>query len=132
MDNSFLLILVLLILGFLLPFLIFLIQNLKNILPYLYANARIKAKEAKLIKPETIDEMINKVRSCASSIRSMGGIVTLYDDDNEKDVLISKNEVLELLVDSSPPLIRLDGIAEGLKKGLEASKGSSKSAELDK
>jgi len=59
MDNSFLLIVLLLVLGFLLPFLIFLIKNLKNILPYLYANARIKAKEAKFIKPETMDEMIN-------------------------------------------------------------------------
>lgn len=59
MDNSFLLIVLLLGLGFFLPFLIFLVKNLKNILPYLYANARIKAKEAKLIKPETLDEMIN-------------------------------------------------------------------------
>ncbi len=59
MDSKFFLILLLLVLGFLLPFLIFLIRNLKNILPYLYINARISAKEARLLKPETLDEMVN-------------------------------------------------------------------------
>jgi V/A-type H+-transporting ATPase subunit C len=59
MESNFFLLLLLLILGFLLPFLIFLMRNLSNILPYLYATARIRAKEARLLKPETLDEMVN-------------------------------------------------------------------------
>lgn len=95
MDNSLLLIVLLLVLGFLLPFMIFLIKNLKNILPYLYANARIKAKEAKLIKPEAIDEMINtgSVAEIASILENseyalaMQGLV-LENAESIEDLLI--------------------------------------------
>ncbi len=59
MDSNFLLIVLLLVLGFLLPLMVFLIRNLKSILPYLYINARISAKEARLLKPETLDELVN-------------------------------------------------------------------------
>lgn len=59
MEGKYFLVLLLLILGFLLPLLIFLIRNLRNILPYLYINARINAKEARLIKPDTLEEMTN-------------------------------------------------------------------------
>lgn len=95
MNNSFLLIVLLLGLGFFLPLLIFLIKNLKNILPYLYANARIKAKEAKLIKPDTLEEMINtgSVAEIASILENseyalaMQGLV-LENAESIEDLLI--------------------------------------------
>ncbi len=59
MDANFFLVILLLLLGFLLPFLVFLIRNLRSILPYLYVTARVRAKEARLLKPETVDDMIN-------------------------------------------------------------------------
>ncbi len=59
MNDGFLLLVLLLAIGFLLPLLIFLVRNLRNILPYLYMTARIRAKEARLIKQETMDDMIN-------------------------------------------------------------------------
>ncbi len=59
MDNTFFLVILLLLLGLLLPFLVFLIRNLRNILPYLYVIARVRAKEARLLKPETMEEMVN-------------------------------------------------------------------------
>lgn len=59
MQNNFLLVVVLLLLAFVLPFLIFLMRNLRSILPYLYAIARVRAKEARLLKPESIEEMVN-------------------------------------------------------------------------
>lgn len=59
MNDGFLLIVLLLAIGILLPLLIFLGRNLRNILPYLYMTARIRAKEARLLKPETMDDMIN-------------------------------------------------------------------------
>jgi len=43
-----------------------------------------------------VDEELGVV---AQKIREMKGIVTLDDNDNEKDVLISKKEVLGLLVE---------------------------------
>lgn len=59
MESNFLLVLGLIVLGLALPLLIFLMRLLSNILPYLYATARIRAKEARLLKPETLEEMIN-------------------------------------------------------------------------
>jgi len=59
MESNFLLILLLLVLALALPLLIFLMRLLSNILPYLYATARIRAKEARLLKPEQIDELVN-------------------------------------------------------------------------
>lgn len=59
MDTGPFLLFLLITLGLLLPFLIFLIRTLNNILPYLYINARISAKWARLVKNETLDEMIN-------------------------------------------------------------------------
>ncbi len=59
MDTGPFLLFLLITLGLLLPFLVFLIRTLNNILPYLYINARLSAKWARLIKSETLDEMIN-------------------------------------------------------------------------
>lgn len=59
MESNFLLVLLLLVLGLSLPLLIFLMRTLSNILPYLYATARIRAKEARLLKSETLEELIN-------------------------------------------------------------------------
>jgi V/A-type H+-transporting ATPase subunit C len=59
MESNFLLVLLLLVLGLSLPLLIFLMRTLSNILPYLYATARIRAKEARLLKAETIEELVN-------------------------------------------------------------------------
>jgi len=74
MESKFFLVLLLLVLGFLLPFLIFLMRNLRNILPYLYVTARIRAKEARLIKPDTMDEMIN-----AGSVAEIASILENSD-----------------------------------------------------
>ncbi len=59
MDSNFLLVLLLLGLGLALPLLIFLMRTLSTILPYLYATARIRAKEARLLKSETLEELVN-------------------------------------------------------------------------
>jgi len=59
MDSNFLLVLLLLVLGLSLPLLIFLMRTLGTILPYLYATARIRAKEARLLKPEALEELVN-------------------------------------------------------------------------
>ncbi len=59
MDSNFLLIVLLLALGLALPLLIFLMRLVSNLLPYLYATARIRAKEARLLKPETLEELVN-------------------------------------------------------------------------
>jgi V/A-type H+-transporting ATPase subunit C len=93
-TNAFLLIL-LLVLGLLLPFLIFLIRNLRNILPYLYLTARIRAKEARLLKQDTLDDMINSasVAEIASMLENseyafaMQGLV-LESSESIEDVLI--------------------------------------------
>jgi len=58
MDSNLFLIILLLIIGLLLPFLIFLMRNLNAILPYLYLNARIRAKEARLLKQDMFEDMI--------------------------------------------------------------------------
>lgn len=59
MDGNFLLVVLLLALGLALPLLIFLMRTLSTILPYLYATARIRAKEARLLKPEALEELVN-------------------------------------------------------------------------
>ena len=59
MESNFFLVLLLLVLGLALPLLIFLMRTISNILPYLYATARIRAKEARLLKAEVLEEMIN-------------------------------------------------------------------------
>lgn len=59
MGSNFLLVLVLLVLGLALPLLVFVMYNLRNIVPYMYATARIRAKEARLLKTETLEELVN-------------------------------------------------------------------------
>jgi V/A-type H+/Na+-transporting ATPase subunit C len=59
MDSNFLLVVLLLVLGFGLLLFVFLMRLLSNFLPYLYATARIRAKEARLLKPETMEELVN-------------------------------------------------------------------------
>ncbi len=148
MDNSFLLIVLLLVLGFLLPFLIFLIKTLKNILPYLYANARIKAKEAKFIKPETIDEMINtnSVAEIASILENseyalaMQGLV-LESAESIEDLLIRQtadvySEVSRMFPEKMMPVLSflrqqwdvksLKTIMRGVRSGLTSDQIMSK------
>ena len=148
MDNSFLLIVLLLVLGFLLPFLIFLIKNLKNILPYLYANARIKAKEARFIKPETLDEMINtgSVAEIASILENseyalaMQGLV-LENAESIEDLLIRQtadvySEVSKMFPEKMARVLsflrqqwdvkNLKTIMRGVRSGLTAEKIISK------
>jgi V/A-type H+/Na+-transporting ATPase subunit C len=58
-DHTYFLLLLLVIAGLMLPLLVLLMRTLKRILPYLYVVARVRAKEAKLLKYEIIEKMIN-------------------------------------------------------------------------
>ena len=85
MESNFFLVLLLLVLGLALPLLVFLMRTVRNILPYLYATARIRAKEARLLKPENIDEMVN-----AGSIAEIASLL-----ENSEYALAMQGLVLE-------------------------------------
>ncbi len=142
MDNMFFLVLLLLILGFLLPYLIFLMRNLRNILPYLYINARVRAKEARLVKPEIIDEMINcdSIAEIASILENseyafaMQGLV-LDSSESIEDVLTRQtaaiySEIAKMLpakvykvfsfLQQQWDVRNLKTIMRGVRKGLPA------------
>ncbi|MCP4716986.1 MAG: ATP synthase A1 subunit C [Deltaproteobacteria bacterium] len=142
MDTNFLLVVLLLVLGFLLPFLIFVMRNLSNILPYLYAIARIRAKEARLLKPETLDEMINtgSVAEIASILENteyalaMQGLV-LDSAESIEDLLVRQtadvySEIAKMLPDKVKSgfsflshqwdVRNLKVILRGVRKGLSA------------
>jgi hypothetical protein len=56
-DTQFMIIIIGLVLALSLPLLIFLTKSVQNITPYLYMNARLKAKEGKLITRPQLEEM---------------------------------------------------------------------------
>ena len=142
MENKFFLVLLLLVLGFLLPYLVFLIRNLRNILPYLYVIARIRAKEARLLKPETMDEMVNagSVAEIASILENseyafaMQGLV-LDSSESIEDLLIRQtadiySEIAKMLPGKVEKVFsfllqqwdvrNLKTIIRGVRKGLPA------------
>ena len=147
-DSNFFLILLLLGLGFLLPFLIFMARNLRNILPYLYVNARISAKEAKLLKPETLEEMVNagSVAEIASILENseysfaMQGLV-LESSESIEDLLTRQTadtycEIAKMLPGNMEKVFsfllqqwdvrNLKTIIRGVRKGLPSDEVASK------
>lgn len=76
-----------------------------------------KIKEMRKVSERTrtsymvIDEVLEELGVVAQKIREMKGIVTLDDDDNEKDVLIGKKAVLGLLVEE---VEKDDGVSKRL------------------
>jgi V/A-type H+-transporting ATPase subunit C len=59
MNYQLFVLVLLLLLGLLFPYLVFLARSVKNIVPYLYLNARISAKQGRLIKKNMLNDMID-------------------------------------------------------------------------
>ena len=90
-ENQFLIILIGMVLILSLPLLIFLTKSVQNITPYLYMNARIKAKEGKLITKAQLEEMIT-----AHSLSEISSILegTAYGSEMQ-GLMITNAETLE-------------------------------------
>ncbi len=58
MNYQFFVLVLLLLLGVLIPYLVFLMRSVKTIVPYLYLNARISAKQGRLIKKTMLTDLI--------------------------------------------------------------------------
>ncbi|RZN67983.1 MAG: hypothetical protein EF807_06690 [Candidatus Methanolliviera hydrocarbonicum] len=71
------------------------VKKLKNIVPYVYPNARIRAKEAKLIKSDTFEEMI--------SVASLSEVISMLENTDHlkfaQSISIDKAEDVETPVD---------------------------------
>jgi len=77
-------------------FLYMVINKLKNIVPYIYPNARIRAKEAKFIQKDLFDEMV-----AASSLPEVFSILENTDYAEYLQNISSTNpENFEILIDS--------------------------------
>lgn len=96
MDHTFLLVLLLVIVGLLLPVLVLSMPTVRRILPYLYVIARIRAKEARLLKPETLEQMVN-----TSSVAEIASIL-----ENSEYALAMQGLVMESAESIEELLIR--------------------------
>jgi len=74
MSSAAALVVLLLAAGLLLPLLLLLMRSAWSIVPYLYVNARVRAKEARLLKPEVMETMIN-----AGSVAEIAAILENSD-----------------------------------------------------
>lgn len=82
-----------------------------------------KGKWVVIAKEEAVRDIASSIQEKLTKLRNLKTYGN-YETKKEELLLLW---MLKLLVGSSPPLIRLDGIADGLKKGLE--EGSSKTKE---
>jgi V/A-type H+-transporting ATPase subunit C len=74
LNSNILLVFVLLVAAFLLPYLVFLMKSLRRVTPYLYLNARIRAKEGKALTGEVIEEMV-----AAGSVEEVASVLERSD-----------------------------------------------------
>ena len=90
-DTQFMIIIIGLVLALSLPLLIFLTKSVQNITPYLYMNARLKAKEGKLITRPQLEEM-----TVSHSLSDISSILegTVYGSEMQ-GLMINNAETLE-------------------------------------
>lgn len=90
-DTQFMIIIIGLVLALSLPLLIFLTKSVQNITPYLYMNARLKAKEGKLITKPQLEEM-----TVSHSLSDISSILegTVYGSEMQ-GFMINNAETLE-------------------------------------
>jgi V/A-type H+-transporting ATPase subunit C len=90
-DTQFMIIIIGLVLALSLPLLIFLTKSVQNITPYLYMNARLKAKEGKLITRPQLEEM-----TVSHSLSDISSILegTVYGSEMQ-GFMINNAETLE-------------------------------------
>ena len=90
-DTQFLIIVIGMVFILSLPLLIFLTKSVQNIIPYLYMNARLKAKEGKLITKAQLEEMVT-----AHSLSEISSLLegTPYGSEMQ-GLMINNAETLE-------------------------------------
>ncbi len=90
-DTQFMIIIIGLVLALSLPLLIFLTKSVQNITPYLYMNARLKAKEGRLITRPQLEEM-----TVSHSLSDISSILegTVYGSEMQ-GLMINNAETLE-------------------------------------
>lgn len=93
-DTQFMIIVIGMVLILSLPLLIFLTKSVQNITPYLYMNARLKAKEGRLITKAQLEEM-----TASHSISDMSSILesTAYGSDMQGFMINSSANLEEML-----------------------------------
>ena len=90
-DSQFLIIIIGMVLLLSLPLLIFLTKTVQNITPYLYMNARLKAKEGRFITQAQLEEMVT-----APSLAEISSLLegTAYGSEMQ-GLMINNAETLE-------------------------------------
>ncbi len=90
-SDQFIIIIIGMVLLLSLPLLVFLAKTVQNITPYLYMNARLKAKEGKLISKNQLEDMI-----AARSLSEISSLLegTSYGSEMQ-GVMVSNAEALE-------------------------------------
>lgn len=93
-DTQFMIIVIGMVLILSLPLLIFLTKSVQNITPYLYMNARLKAKEGRLITKAQLEEM-----TASHSISDISSILegTVYGGEMQGFMINSSANLEEML-----------------------------------
>jgi V/A-type H+-transporting ATPase subunit C len=93
-DTQFMIIVIGMVLILSLPLLIFLTKSVQNITPYLYMNARLKAKEGRLITKAQLEEM-----TASHSISDISSILesTVYGSEMQGSMINSSANLEEML-----------------------------------
>ena len=93
-DTQFMIIVIGMVLILSLPLLIFLTKSVQNITPYLYMNARLKAKEGRLITRTQLEEM-----TASHSISDISSILegTVYGSEMQGSMINSSANLEEMI-----------------------------------
>jgi len=90
-SNQFIIIIIGLVFLLSLPLLVFLAKTVQNITPYLYMNARLKAKEGRLISKAQFEDMVS-----AHSLSDISSLLEGTPYGNEmQGIMINDAETLE-------------------------------------